>query len=114
MPLIVFDDELSCSPGRFLHVLYEVHSISFQRVCFGGGIVRSKIEVKVLAFVHEVDRRVFLVNEFEVKDLIACANARVKVLVPKLDRETKFLRVEADRTIPYPSCASAVRCQLRS
>ena len=56
MPLIVFDDELACSPGRLVHVLHKAHTVSLQRGRRGRGIVRFKVEVEVFAFVYELDR----------------------------------------------------------
>jgi hypothetical protein len=64
MPLIVFDDELFCSPGGLVHVLHKANPISLQRVCRSSGIVCFKIEVKVFALIYEFDRGILLVHEF--------------------------------------------------
>jgi hypothetical protein len=85
MPLIVFDNELACSPGRLVHVLYKVYSVCLQRGRRGRGIVRFEVEMEVLAFIHELDRGVFLVYELEVKELTARSNARIKVFVLELE-----------------------------
>ena len=47
-----------------MHVLHQVNSISFQRVCRSRGIVRFKVEREVFPLIHELDRGVLLVYEF--------------------------------------------------
>ena len=69
MPLIVFDDELSRSPGGLVHVFHEAHPVSLQRVRHGRDVVCFKIKVEVSALIHELDRGVLLVDEFQVKEL---------------------------------------------
>jgi hypothetical protein len=64
MPLVVFDDELSRSPGGLMQVLHKANPILLQRVCRGLDIVCFKIEVKVFALIHKLDRGVLLVYEF--------------------------------------------------
>ena len=64
MPLVIFDHELFCAPGSFMHVLHKTNPISLQRVCGGLGIVCFKIEMEVLAAINKFDRRVFFVYEF--------------------------------------------------
>jgi hypothetical protein len=56
VPLIVFDDELACSPGRLVHVLHEggLH-FSLTRPP-RRGIVCFEVEVEVPALIHEVDK----------------------------------------------------------
>ena len=84
MPLIVFDDELACSPRRLVHLLHKAHSVFLQRGRRGRGIVGFKVKVEVFAFVHELDRGILLVYELEVKELTARPNARIEVLVLEL------------------------------
>ena len=64
MPLIVLDDELSRFPRCLMHVLNETHPIFPAKSGRGPGIVRFKIEVKMFAFIHKVDRGVLFVGEF--------------------------------------------------
>ncbi len=64
MPLIVFDDELSGSPGSLMYVLHKANPISLQRVCRGRGIVCFQIEVEVFALIHKLDRGILLVYAF--------------------------------------------------
>jgi hypothetical protein len=64
MPLIVFDNELLRSPSGHMHVLYQMNSISLQRVCRGRGIVRFQIEVEVFPLIHELDRGILFVYKF--------------------------------------------------
>jgi hypothetical protein len=49
---------------------------------------------------HELDGRVLLVDEREVKELTARADPRVKVLVPELERQPEPRGVEAGRYGP--------------
>ena len=55
-----------------------MNSISLQRVCRSRGIVRFKLEVEVFPLIHELDRWVLLVYEFQVKELAARPNTCVK------------------------------------
>jgi hypothetical protein len=52
--------------------------------------------MKVLAAGNEFDRRVRLVGELEVNDLIARAQPGVEVLVLEVEREANSGRVELD------------------
>ena len=96
MPLIVFDDELSCSPGGLVHVLHKANPISLQRVCRRHGIVRFKVEVEVFALIYELDGGVLLVYEFQVKELAARPNTCVKVLILELERQSHLGGVKTD------------------
>jgi hypothetical protein len=50
----------------------------------------------VLVAGHEVDRRILLIDELEVKQLPARPNARIEVFVLEGQREARQRRVEAD------------------
>ena len=63
-------------------------------IVFDGELVCLEIEVEVLALVHELDRGVLLVREFQVKELTPCTNAGVEVLVLELERQSDLRRVE--------------------
>src|SRR6266508_2645877 len=105
--LIVLEGELSRAPRRIVHVSHQSHSVSLQRVGGGPHVIRPEIEVEVIPLVHELDRRVLLVDELEVEDLLARPDARVEVLVLELEREPDLLGVEPDRL------AQVRRAQLR-
>src|SRR4030095_15773415 len=67
VPLVVFDDELSCSPKRVMHVLHQGNSVFLQaerRSCHIAGL---KIEVEMFTLIDKLDRRILLVYEFQVK-----------------------------------------------
>jgi len=59
--LIVFYGELACSPGGVMYIFHQRNSVVLE---FGGrrrGIVGHKVEMEVLALIHKLDRRIFLV-----------------------------------------------------
>src|ERR1700682_4885398 len=68
VPLVVPDGELCRSPGGLVRVLHEEDALLLERVGRSPGIVRFKIEVKVLAPVYNPDRGVLLVRELQVED----------------------------------------------
>ena len=53
----------------------------------------------MVPFVHELDGRVLLVDELEVEDLVTRPDARVEVLVLKLEGQSDLLGVEPDRLV---------------
>src|SRR5215813_3905265 len=91
VPLIVFDRELSGTPRGLVHILHEGHISSSQCICGGGDALGVEIEVEMLAPIHKRDGGVGLVDELEMEELPARANARVEVLVLELERETERL-----------------------
>src|SRR2546430_1136497 len=95
MPLIVLDGELPPFPSGFMHVLHQAHAVSLQCVSRRRGVVCLPIEVEVVALLHEGDRGVLLVDEFEVKELTPSPDTGVKVLVLELERQSHLRGVEA-------------------
>src|SRR6266567_1790612 len=96
MSLIILDNKFAGSPRGLVDFLHEVHAVSLEGVCHRGNVVGLEVQVEVVAQVDEGDRRVLLVNEFEMKDLLTCPNARVEILVLKLQREPDLLGVKAN------------------
>src|SRR5258708_38055897 len=94
MPLVIFDYNLSRSPGGLMHFLIQVNPISLQRVCRGRGIVRFEVEMEVIPVIHELDRGVLLVCEFQMKYLTSRPDACVKVLVMELERQSDLGSVD--------------------
>jgi hypothetical protein len=64
MPLIVFDDELSCSPRGVMHVLHQANSVFLQAGRHRRHIVGLKIEVEMFTFIDKLDRGILLIYEF--------------------------------------------------
>jgi hypothetical protein len=76
-----------------------LHQLDTIRRELGGEVryaISLKIEVEVLAFLNIRDGRVFLIDKLQVEDLIPSPDARVKISVVELDRESQLLGVEAD------------------
>jgi hypothetical protein len=95
--LVIFDDELARPPQRFVHFSFEPDA--GEAHAFGGRhhVVRLEVEVEVIAEVNVCDRRILLVDEFQMNDVPASAHTRIKVFVLELEGETESGRVEADR-----------------
>src|SRR5688572_11145742 len=74
VPLIVMDHELSRSPGRPAYVCGQQHAGTPTRVRNRVHVGRFEVEVQMLLAGHEVDRRIFRIDEFEMKQLRAGAN----------------------------------------
>ena len=85
MALVILDDELSCSPGGLMDVFHKANPISLQRVRRCRDIVCFKIKMEVFALIHKLSGRIFFGYEFQMKDLIACPNTCVKILVLELE-----------------------------
>src|SRR5207245_5578555 len=93
--LVVLYGELPRAPGSLVHVLHEANTLLLQSLGGRRGIVGLEIEMEVLAVVDELDRRVFLVDELEVKELAARPDSRVEVLILELERQSHRRGVEA-------------------
>lgn len=93
--MIVFDNELACSPLGLMDFLHQADSFFLQGGCRGRGIVSIKIEVKVFALIYNLYRRVLLVYALQVKELITRPYARIKVLKLELERQAHFVSVKA-------------------
>src|SRR4029434_11237798 len=71
--------------------------VSFQSRCSGHDIACFKVEMKVIAVFHKFDGRIFLVCEFQMKELTARTDTRVEILILEFKRQSHFRGVEADR-----------------
>jgi len=85
------------APWGVVDVLDERHAAALDRGCRGGGIVGFEIEVEVFALVDEGDRGVGLVDELEVDEVGAGADAGVEVFVLEVEGEAELGGVETDR-----------------
>jgi hypothetical protein len=82
VPVIVLEANSLVPQAASCPFFTRPNPISPQRV---RGVVRFKKEVKLLARIHELDREMPLVDEFQVKELTARPNTCVKVVVLELE-----------------------------
>jgi hypothetical protein len=99
VPLIVFYDELAGSPVGIVHVSYERDTVTLYP--FGGCdcVAGFEVEMEVIAVVDDLDRRVFAVDELEVKELIAGADTGVEILELEVENQADFFGIELDRLV---------------
>jgi hypothetical protein len=81
MALIVLDDELPGATRRVMDVPDQADPVPPARLCRGVGVVGFEVEVEVFARVGESNGRILLVDELQVKKLIACPDAGVEIRV---------------------------------
>jgi hypothetical protein len=79
-----------------VRLLHQLHALVPQCRRHRRSIVRLQVEVEVLAPFDELDGRIALIDELEVKDMAARADACIEVLVLERQRQPHGGRVEAD------------------
>jgi hypothetical protein len=97
MSLIILDDKLARSPRGLMDLLLQMHSIALDHLSHSHDVIAFEVQMKVIAIIHERDRRILFVGELEMKYLAPSTNTGIEIIVLKLERAFELRGIEANR-----------------
>jgi hypothetical protein len=94
MALVVQEDQFTSSPRCVRRLLPKRQAVRFEHLSYSIHVVRSEVKMQMVTSLHEGYRRVWTIGQFEVKELISSANARIEIRVAEFKRQTDLLGVK--------------------